>query len=142
MAVRKSFPKGKQTSLRHLWLASLGAVVVARREARDTVASAIGEALRLRGRATGIVGDAAAIARGGLATVREQVEPVIERVATRVGQGLAPVLERVGHAPKKPAARKPQARRAARKPAAKKKPTPRPMSARKQAERRVASKGR
>jgi hypothetical protein len=119
----------------------LGAVVVARREARDTVAGAVGEALRLRGRATGIVGDAAAIARGGLATVRGQVEPVIERVATRVGQGLAPVLERVGRAPKKPA-RKPQARRAARKPAAKKKATPRPMSARKQAERRVASKGR
>ncbi|MGN7725375.1 hypothetical protein ACTJIL_06065 [Luteimonas sp. 22616] len=142
MAVRKSSPKGKQTSLRHLWLASLGAVVVARREARDTVAGAVDEVLRLRGRAIGIVGDAAAIARGGMATVRGQVEPVIERVATRVGQGLAPVLERVGRAPKKPAARKPQARRAARKPAAKKKATPRPMSARKQAERRVASKGR
>lgn len=139
MAVRKSSPKGKQTSLRHLWLASLGAVVVARREARDTVAGAVDEVLRLRGRA---IGDAAAIARGGLATVRGQVEPVIERVATRVGQGLAPVLERVGRAPKKPAARKPPARRAARKPAAKKKATPRPMSARKQAERRVASKGR
>ena len=139
MAIRKSTPKGKQTSLRHLWLASLGAAVVVRRGAHETVSGAINEAGRLRGRAMGIVDDAAAIARGGLATVREQAGPMIERVAKRLGQGLAPVLERAG---KKPAPRKPQARRAPRKPAAKTKATPRPMSARKQAERRVASKGR
>ncbi|MDN5782086.1 MAG: hypothetical protein L0H23_08710 [Luteimonas sp.] len=142
MAIRKSSPKGKQTSLRHLWLASLGVAVLARRGARETVVGAINEAGKLRMRAIGIADDAAAIARGGLATVREQVDPVLERVATRVGQGLAPVLERAGRAPKAPAPRKPQARRAARKPAAKKKATPRSASARKQAERRVASKGR
>jgi hypothetical protein len=142
MAVRKSSPQGKQTNLRHLWLASLGAAVVARREARGTIASALGNVVRLRDRATGLVEDTAAIARGGLATVREQVEPMMGRAAARIGQGFGPVLERFGRAPKKPVPRKPQAHRAARKPAAKKKATPRPMSARKQAERRVASKGR
>jgi hypothetical protein len=142
MAVRKSSPKSKQTNLRHVWLASLGAVVVARREARGAVASGVNEALRLRDRAAGVFDDVAAIARGGLATVREQVGPVIAQVATRVGQGFSPVLERAGRTQKKPKARTPQARRAARKPATKKKATPRPTSSRKQAERRVASKGR
>lgn len=115
MAIGKSSSKGKQTRLRHLWLASLGAAVVARREARGAVAGVVGEAGRLRHRAAD--------------------------VAVRIGEGVAPVLERFGLASRKPAP-KPSPRRATRKPAAKKKPTPRPMSARKQAERRVASKGR
>ncbi len=142
MAVGKSTSKGKQTNLRHLWLASLGATVVTRRSAREAAARAISEARRLRDRAVGMVDNAAAVARGGLATVREQAAPMLGQVAARVGRELVPVLERVGRAPKKSVAGKPKARRAARKPAARKKPTPRPTSARKQAERRVASKGR
>jgi len=118
MSMGKTSSVGKQTRLRHLWLASLGAVVIAHREARGAVAGVAGEADRLRHRAAGAAGDAAA----------------------RVGQGVAPLLERFGLASTKPV-RKPSPRRATRK-AAKKKPTPRPMSARKQAERRVASKGR
>jgi len=119
MTIGRNSSIGKQTRLRHLWLASLGAVVVARREVRGAVAGVAGEAGRLRHRAAGVAGDAAA----------------------RIGQGVAPVLERFGLASRKPV-RKPSPRRATRKPAAKKKPTPRPMSARRQAERRVASKGR
>lgn len=39
MAVRNSSPGTRQTRLRHLWLASLGAAAVARREVRGAVAS-------------------------------------------------------------------------------------------------------
>ncbi len=39
MAIRNSSPRGKQTRLRHLWLASLGAVAVVRREVRGAVAT-------------------------------------------------------------------------------------------------------
>lgn len=141
MAVGKTSSPGKQTRLRHLWLASLGAAVVARREARSTVVGVAGKAGKLRQRTVGVAGDVAAIARGGLLAVREQAEPTIGEVVARIGQGLAPAMERVGLLPKQPV-RKPSARRAARKPAARKKPTPRPMSARKQAEQRVARKGR
>ena len=126
MAVRKSSAKGKQTNLRHLWLASLGAVVVARREAGSAVAGAVNGACRLRGRAAAVATDATSVARGVLLQARE-----------RAGSGLAPLLE----ARRKPAARK-QARRPARKQAAGKKPASRPVSARKRAERRVASRGR
>ena len=130
MAVRKSSAKGKQTNLRHLWLASLGAVVVAHREAGSAVAGAVNGACRLRGRAAAVATDATSVARGVLLQARE-----------RAGSGLAPLLEGLGRARRKPAARK-QARRPARKPAAGKKPASRPVSARKRAERRVASRGR
>lgn len=141
MAVKRS-PRSKQIRPRHLWLASLGTVVLVRREARDLVNGAVGEARRLRERAGDVAADTVAIGRGALLAVRERVNPAAGQIATRVGQGLAPVLERLGRVPARAAARKSQARRTTRKPAAKKKATPRPTSARKQAERRVASKGR
>jgi hypothetical protein len=116
---------------------------VARRETRGTIASAVGNAVRVRNRATGIIDHAAAIARKSLlSTVRQQVAPMAGRIAAGIGHGLAPLPERAGRAPMTPVARKPQVRRAAGMPTAKKKATPRPISARKQAERRVASKRR
>src|SRR5690606_26870678 len=125
MAVRKS-PKGKQTNLRHVWLASLGAVAVARRGA----SGAVGGACRPRGGGAGAAGAAAAGARDGPLEARG-----------RAREALAPVMERVGRAPNKPATRKPP-RRAARKPASARKSAPRSAAARKQAERRVAGRGR
>ena len=137
MVVRKQSRQDKEISLRHVWLASLGAVVVARREARDTVGNAIGEAGKLRFRAIRFVADAGAVARGRLLTMREQVEPKIERFGSGVEARLAPVLDKLGLVKSKPArplrkARKPAARKAARRPAA----------ARRKADLRIVRKGR
>jgi hypothetical protein len=139
MAIGNS-PSGKQTTLRHVWLASLGALVVARREVRGAVAGAIGEADKVRGRAAQLAGDAALVARGGALVLRERAEPVVGLIGAQLEQGLAPMLERLGL--QSPPRRKSQPRRQPRKPAAKKKTTPRPLSARRQADRRIARKGR
>lgn len=137
MVVRKQSRQDKEISLRHVWLASLGAVVVARREARNTVGNAIGEAGKLRGRAIRFVADAGAVARGGLLTVREQVEPKIERFGAGVEARLAPVLDKLGLVKSKPA----RPVRKARKPAARK-ATRRPAAARRKADLRIVRKGR
>ncbi len=139
MAIGKSSPNGRQTSLRHVWLASLGALVVARREARGALAGVAGEAGRARGRAVRLAGDAALVARGGALVLRERVEPAVGRLGAQLERGLAPVLGRLGM--KAPPRRQPQPRRQPRKSAAKK-ATPRPLSARRQADRRIARKGR
>ena len=138
MAIGNS-PSGKQTTLRHVWLASLGALVVARREVRGAVAGAIGEAGRVRERALQVAADAALVARGGALVLRERAGPVVGRIGTQLEQGLAPMLESLGL--QSPPRRKPQPRRKPRKPAAKK-TTPRPLSARRQADRRIARRGR
>jgi hypothetical protein len=137
MVVRKQSRQRKEISLRHVWLASLGAAVVARREARNTVGSAIDEADRLRGRAVRLADDAGAVARGALATVRERVEPTIARLGAEVEARIAPVLEKLGVAKPTPA----RPARRTRKPAAKK-ATRRPAAARRQADLRIARKGR
>ena len=123
MGFRKSSSQGKQINLRHAWLASLGAAVVARRQARGAVTAVADEASRLRGRLTGVAGEAVAVLRGGAETVRE-------RLTTRATQV------------RKPAGGRSTARGAARKPATRKKTTSRSAAARKRAERRVAGKGR
>ena len=137
MVVRKQSRQDKEISLRHVWLASLGAVVVARREARSNIESAIGEAGKLRGRAIRFAADAGAVARGGLLTVREQVEPNVERLGAEIKARLAPVLDKLGLAKSTPVrpvrkARKPAARKAAR----------RPATARRKADLRIVRKGR
>ena len=137
MVVRKQSRQDKEISLRHVWLASLGAVVVARREARDTVGNAIGEAGKLRFRAIRFVSDAGAVARGRLLTMREQVEPKIERFGSGVEARLAPVLDKLGLVKSKPA----RPLRKARKPAARK-ATRRPAAARRKADLRIVRKGR
>ncbi len=123
MGFRKSSSQGKQINLRHAWLASLGAAVVARRQVRGGVAVVSGEVSRLRGRVAGVAGEAIAVLRGGAERVRER----LTARATQV---------------RKPVGGRSKARGAARKPAARKQATPRPAAARKRAERRVASKGR
>ncbi|HVI57614.1 MAG TPA: hypothetical protein VM619_01900 [Luteimonas sp.] len=135
MAIGNS-TSGKQTTLRHVWLASLGALVVARREVRY----AVGEMDKVRERAAQLAGDAALVARGGALALRERAEPVVGRVGAQLEQGLAPMLERLGL--QSPPRRKSPPRRQPRKPVAKKKTTPRPLSARRQADRRIARKGR
>lgn len=128
-----------ETTVRHLWLAALGAVSVARREALTAAGIAYEEALKFRRNAARVAGDVRDIARGAAMTVQEhvqaRVEPKVGEFSAEVEARLAPVLDKLGlkPQPKKPArkarkAAKPQARRSA--------------AARKQAATRVARKGR
>lgn len=118
MVAKKNSRASKETTLRHVWLASLGAIAVARREARTAVEIAVDETGKLRQRAIGFAADARAVARGGLLTVREQVEPKVEQFSAEVEARLAPVLAKLGLKPQagKPArkAKRPAARKSVR----------------------------
>lgn len=104
-------------SPRHLWLASLGLLVAARRES-----------LTVAGRASAKVGDSIADARhairraeadlrAGVDGVRDQVAPKMACFSNEVEARLAPIVSKLGL--------KKQAKRTRRKPAAKKKPATR-----------------
>lgn len=114
MVAKKNPRNAKQTTLRHVWLAVLGAAAVARREVRTAGEIAAEEAGKLRTRAVRFAADAAAVARGGALTVAEQVEPNIQRLGGEIESRLAPVLAKLGLASK---TRRPV--RKARRPAAK-----------------------
>lgn len=125
MVAKKNPRASKETTLRHVWLAAIGAAVVARREARTAFEIGVEEAGKLRERAIGFAADAGAVVRGGLMTVGEQVEPKLGQFVAEIEARLAPVLAKLGlkpqaHKPartaKKPAAKK-TVRRATRKPA-------------------------
>lgn len=100
MVAKKQSRNAKETTLRHVWLAALGAAVVARREVRTAGEIAVEEAGKLRGRALRFAADAAAVARGGLLTVAERAEPKIERVSGEIEARLAPLLAKLGLAQK------------------------------------------
>lgn len=123
MVAKKNPRVAKETTLRHVWLAAIGAAVVARREARTAFEIGVEEAGKFRERAIGFAADAGAVIRGGLMTVGEQVEPKLGQFGAEVEARLAPLLAKLGlkpqtHKParktKKPAAKK-AVRRATRK---------------------------
>lgn len=73
-----------ETTPRHLWLAVLGLVAVARREAPDAVANAAGEAEKLRRGVVRAAGDARDLARGIAITLQEAMAArFASRTATR-----------------------------------------------------------
>lgn len=125
MVAKKNYRASKETTLRHVWLAAIGAAVVARREARTAFEIGVEEASKLRERAIGFAADAGAVVRGGLMTVGEQVEPKLGQFGAEVESRLAPLLEKLGLSPNARRAvrkaRRPatKARRPASRPAAK-----------------------
>lgn len=125
MVAKKNPRASKETTLRHVWLAAIGAAVVARREARTAFEIGVEEASKLRERAIGFAADAGAVVRGGLMTVGEQVEPKLGQFGAEVESRLAPLLEKLGLSPNARRAvrkaRRPatKARRPASRPAAK-----------------------
>ncbi len=121
-----------RTTPRHLWLAALGVAAVARREAATAAAIAREELPRLRDDALRFAGDARDVARGIALTAQERLGSGVERIAGEAQVRLSPVLARIG-------LRLP-ATRARRAPA--KRTTRRAAAGRKQAESRVARKGR
>ena len=98
MAVSNKTSSAHETTLRHLWLAGLGVVAVARRNAEAGARRALEE-----------VGKA-----------RDQIEPTIARLGADLETRLAPVLVRLGLRAQRnarKASRRPVRRAVARKPA-------------------------
>ena len=122
--------KTKQTSnvepnLRHVWLASLGLLVAARRESKAAAQRATAKAEGAIADARKAVKRAEADLRGGIEGVRDQVQPKVVKFSSDVEARLAPVLDKLGLKSKQkrsarktrtPAAKKPTLRRATRKP--------------------------
>ena len=130
-ATRKYAPRKKTTTtiepnLRHVWLASLGLLVAARRESKAAAQRATAKAEGAIADARKAVKRAEADLRGGIEGVRDQVQPKVLKFSSDVEARLAPVLDKLGLKSKqvrttrktrKPAAKKPALRRATRKPA-------------------------
>ena len=99
MAIGSSSPKGKQTNVRHWWLASLGAAAVASRSAccrrvhprrRGSRARAIHETLR-KGRAAGTTAKGfAAFATGGSALLNLAAKQAFARDRPSLWESIAP----------------------------------------------------
>ena len=129
-ATRKNAPRKKTTSnvepnLRHVWLASLGLLVAARRESKAAAQRATAKAEGAIADARRAVKRAEADLRGGIEGVRDQVQPKVVKFSSDVEARLAPVLDKLGLKSKQkrsarktrtPAAKKPTLRRATRKP--------------------------
>jgi hypothetical protein len=117
-SARRKATHATRTTPRHMWLAALGLVAVARREAPTAIGSAAAQADRLRQSAFGLARDARDITRGVAITLQEAVSA---RIASR---------------------------RSVRKPARKPRKTPggsagrRSAAGRRQASVRIARKGR
>ena len=115
MATKKTPRKTPEPTLRHVWLAGLGLIAVARREAIGAANDAVGKLQAARHQAEALAGQAQRDMLGRLADVRQQGEASVERFSADVEARLQPVLAKLGL--KKPA-RKP-APRTRKKPAAK-----------------------
>ena len=133
-AKKKTTPKSQETTLRHVWLAGLGLVAVARRETLNAANDAVAKVEAFKQQAGKLAGETQANVRGGIASVREQGEARVGQFSADVESRLAPVLVKLGLKPK-PAAKK-RGRKPAKKVVAKRAP------ARKPAAKRVVRKAR
>lgn len=131
--------KTLEPTLRHVWLAGLGLVAVARREALTAANDAADRIVSLREQAEKLANDTQANVLGGLASVREQGEARVGRFSAEVEARLAPVLEKLGLKPAGKSA-KPRARKPAKKAPAPKRP--RTATARKPAAKRSTRRSR
>ena len=130
-AIKKKAPRKTQAAAleptpRHLWLASLGLLVAARRESKAVAKRASVKVENSIADARYAIRRAEADLRAGVDGVRSQVEPRVACISNEVEARLAPIVAKLGLAPKakraprkarKTVANKPVARRAVRKPA-------------------------
>lgn len=132
MAATKKKPtrKSKNTTLdptpRHLWLASLGVLVAARRESETAAKCATTRVEHSIADVRYALRRAEADLRAGVEGVRGRIEPTMQAIGGELEARLAPIAARLGLTPKakraprktrKPAAKKAVARRTPRKPA-------------------------
>jgi len=125
-ARRRTTTAAVAPSLRHVWLASLGLLLAARRESQGAARRATTKAEGAFADARQAVKRAEAELRGGIEGVREQVQPRVLKFSRDVEARLAPVLDKLGlktkHAratrkTRKAVAKMPALRRATRNPA-------------------------
>ena len=125
-ATRKPKAIALEPTPRHLWLASLGMLVAARRESKAAVQRATTKVENTVADARYAIRRAEADLRAGVDGVRSQVTPTVQKFSSDVEARLAPIVAKLGLAPaakraarkgRKTAAKKPVARRAVRKPA-------------------------
>lgn len=120
-APRKTRSAALEPTPRHLWLASLGMLVAARREARAVAKRAASDVEATIADARYALRRAEADLRAGVDGVRSQVEPKVQKLSGDVEARLAPIVAKLGLKPKptrktrKPAAK--AVRRPVRKPA-------------------------
>lgn len=106
---------------RHLWLASIGMLVAARRESKAVAKRAAGKVEATIADARYALRRAEADLRAGVDGVRSQVEPKMQKLSSEVEARLAPIVAKLGLKPKstrksrKPATK--SVRRTTRKPA-------------------------
>lgn len=132
-AKRKPRPANEEITLRHVWLAGLGLVVIARRETLAAAGRVVERADALQRRVQNLADDAKSNVRESIENVRGQVEPKVLKFSAEVESRLAPVLDKLGIKPqgKRPA-------RKTRKTAAKKKPQARRAAAPRKGARRTS----
>jgi hypothetical protein len=120
-ATRKTQTAALEPTPRHLWLASLGMLVAARRESKVVAKRAASKVEATIADARYALRRAEADLRAGVDGVRSQVEPKMQKLSGDVEARLAPIAAKLGLKPKtarktrKPATK--VARRTARKPA-------------------------
>lgn len=109
-AKKKTKPKVQETTLRHLWLAGLGVVAIARRETLNAANDAVAKVEALKKQANKFANEVQANVLDGIASVREQGEAKASQFSAEVEARLAPVLVKLGLKPqtkKTPRGRKP-----------------------------------
>ena len=120
MATRKKIKPKQETTLRHVWLAGLGVMAIARRETLNAANDAAARVGVLKKQAAKLADEAQNNVRDGIASARVQGEAKVGQFSADVEARLAPVLVKLGLKPK--AKRVVRGRKPATKQAAKRAP--------------------
>lgn len=99
-ATRKTQAAALEPTPRHLWLASLGALVAARRESKAAVQRAATKVENTIADARYAIRRAEADIRSNIDGVRSQVEPKVAKFSSEVEVRLAPIVAKLGLKPK------------------------------------------
>ena len=120
MATRKKIKPKQETTLRHVWLAGLGVMAIARRKTLHAANDAAARVGVLKKQAAKLADEAQNNVRDGIASARVQGEAKVGQFSADVEARLAPVLVKLGLKPK--AKRVVRSRKPATKQAAKRAP--------------------
>ena len=120
MATRKKIKPKQETTLRHVWLAGLGVMAIARRKTLNAANDAAARVGVLKKHAAKLADEAQNNVRDGIASARVQGEAKVGQFSADVEARLAPVLVKLGLKPK--AKRVVRSRKPATKQAAKRAP--------------------
>ena len=120
MATRKKIKPKQETTLRHVWLAGLGVMAIARRKTLNAANDAAARVGVLKKQAAKLADEAQNNVRDGIVSARVQGEAKVGQFSADVEARLAPVLVKLGLKPK--AKRVVRSRKPATKQAAKRAP--------------------